>query len=128
MLIPVIRVRIIQVTHNRQAKDLGQRSARDRDHGAQHTSQAQAKDRSGRVPVGKMCAEGFFGTAQGHGRGIQMNMPPTVLRVHNIQVIHSKQAKDHQGTEVMEHNTNQAQAWRLLPDPQDETRTNIFFQ
>ncbi|CAB3993030.1 Hypothetical predicted protein [Paramuricea clavata] len=30
-----------------------QRSARDRDHG-------QAKDRSGTIPVGMMCAEGYF--------------------------------------------------------------------
>jgi hypothetical protein len=54
-----------------------QRSARDRGHGAQHTSQAQAKDRSGTIPVGKLNARGYFGTPQGHGRGIQMNMPPT---------------------------------------------------
>jgi hypothetical protein len=53
------------------------KSARDRGHGAQHTSQAQAKDRSGTIPVGKLNARGYFGTPQGHGRGIQMNMPPT---------------------------------------------------
>jgi hypothetical protein len=37
-----------------------QRSARDQDRGAQHTSQAQAKGRSGTIPVGKMGAGGYF--------------------------------------------------------------------
>ena len=42
----------IQQTH--------QRSARDRGHGAQYNSQAQAKDRSGTIPVGKMGATAWF--------------------------------------------------------------------
>ena len=46
--------------HPSYTQQTNQSSARDRSHGAQDTNQAQAIDRSGTIPVGKLNKRGFF--------------------------------------------------------------------